>query len=214
MRNRWVGLLILGLAFAFVIAVYPRLPDVVPTHWGISGEADGWGRKWPSVFILPGMGLFIWLLMNVLPRLGPRREHIERAEDTWWLLVNVIMLFILFMTIVMLAPALGWPVDVGRLIVAGVGLLFVAIGNFLPRIRSNWWMGIRTPWTMDNEMVWRETHRVGGLTMVIGGLTGALAMLLPLQAGIYIAMGAFAAAGLIPAVYSYFLWRRYRGGRA
>lgn len=213
MNRWWFGLVPIVASFAFAAWAFPQLPEQIPTHWGLGGRPDGWGDRWPSAFIAPGIALATWLLLAVLPRIGPRRGNMERHADTYWLMVNVLLLFFTIMTVVMLGSALGWPVDVTQVVLVAMGLMFAALGNYLPRVRSNWWMGIRTPWTLDSETVWRETHRVGGRVMLVAGVVATVAaLLLPSPVREYTAFGVIVVSSLVPLVYSYVLWRR-EGGR-
>jgi uncharacterized membrane protein len=109
-----------------------------------------------------------------------------------------------------LAVSLGYEVDVTRWMLAGVGVMFVVLGNYMPRIRSNWWMGIRTPWTLENEEVWRRTHRFGGRTFVAGGVVTIAASLLLGGRSAWVSLAAMVIAGLSPVVYSYVVWRGVR----
>jgi uncharacterized membrane protein len=109
----------------------------------------------------------------------------------------------------------GWRVNAGRTPMIGIGVLFMVLGNYLPRIRSNWWMGIRTPWTLESETVWRETHRLGGRTFVVSGAVATLAsLLLQPPASVFVTMAALGVGGLVPVVYSYVIWKREHAGRA
>jgi uncharacterized membrane protein len=210
MRSRWFGLGLAVALGAFALAVYGRLPARIPTHWDLSGEVDGWMPRFPGAFLMPATVAGLWAFFQVLPRIDPRAEHYERFTGTYWLLVNLSMLFLALIGVVSLGVPLGWGVDVGRVAVIGAGVLFVLIGNYLPRVRSNWWMGIRTPWTLSSESVWRRTHRLGGWTFVLAGLVViASAFLRPeVQTGAVI--GAAVLAGLVPAAYSLVEWRRER----
>jgi uncharacterized membrane protein len=110
-----------------------------------------------------------------------------------------------------LGAALGAPFEMGRMVLGGVGILFLALGNYLPRLRSNWWMGIRTPWTLDNEEVWRRTHRLGGWSFALGGLLCVLgALLLPVEVAGIVGLCSLGAAAVVPVVYSYVIWRQQR----
>lgn len=210
MSRRWVGAALVGVMVLATVVLWDALPDRIPSHWNLSGEVDGWSPKWPGAFIAPGIGLAVWLLLPFLRRLDPRRENYERFESTFHLMVNVIVGYLAVIHGLVMAASLGWPVDVARVIVMLIGVTFVAIGNVLPRVRSNWWMGIRTPWTLESERVWRETHRMAGRTFVIGGAVAvAAALLLPEPYRGPVAITALMAGGLIPAVWSYVLWRRH-----
>jgi uncharacterized membrane protein len=208
MRGRWFGAVVVGLMVVASALVFDRLPDRIPTHWNIDGEADGWMARWPGAFLSPMLGLGLWLLMPVLRGLDPRRKNYERFDATFWIVVNVVLLFVALVHGATLAAALGWPVDVARVILVALGLLAVALGNYLPRVRSNWWMGIRTPWTLEDEEVWRDTHRLAGRTFVMAGVVMLGAAFLPSRSAFFVSMGAFMAAALLPAAYSYVLWRR------
>jgi uncharacterized membrane protein len=115
---------------------------------------------------------------------------------------------------VALGAALGWNVDTGRAVMGGVGVLLAVIGNYLPRIRSNWFLGIRTPWTLSSERVWRDTHRIGGRAFVLGGVAMVLAGFVPGAFARALSVSVVVAAAGIPVVYSYLAWRREAAGRA
>jgi uncharacterized membrane protein len=207
MKSRWTAPLLVAAMWAFALAVYPRLPDRIPTHWNLHGVADGWGGR-NSAFLFPAIGTGMALLMAVLPLIDPRRANWEKFRDEVRLITTVLVLFAAWIEAVALGAALGWGVNTGRAVLAGVGALLAVLGNYLPRIRSNWFIGIRTPWTLSNDRVWRETHRVGGRTFVIGGVAMVLASLVPSPWGDALAIGALVVVPAIPIVYSYRAWRR------
>lgn len=172
---------------------------------------DAWSARWPAAVLIPGVALGLWLLLPLLRRVDPRRAHYERFDETFHVLINVIVAYVGVIHVLMLGAALGWAIDMARTMVAMIGVSFIAIGNFLPRIRSNWWMGIRTPWTLENERVWRETHRLAGWTFVAGGVLAVCAVLLPPDVRMPVAIVALIGGALLPAAWSYVLWRRYGG---
>ena len=208
MNNRRFTLVLLAAMWVAAAAAYPRLPERIATHWNVHGQVDGWGgRAW--AFLFPAMAtLMVLLATEVLPRIDPRRANWEKFRDVLNLVVNLIVLFTAWMMALSLGVGLGWKVDMTRALLVGVGLFLAALGNYLPRIRSNWWLGIRTPWTLESERVWRETHRVGGRTFVAGGLLAAAAGFLPRPYSVAVSMAAIGAAVLVPAVYSYVAFRR------
>lgn len=213
MRNRWTAPLLIAAMWAFALAVYPRLPERVPTHWNLRGEADGWGGP-GAAFLFPAIATGLVLLMWVLPRIDPRRANWEKFRGEVRLIVAVLVLVCAWIQAVALGAALGWNVDTGRAVMGGVGVLLAVIGNYLPRIRSNWFLGIRTPWTLSSERVWRDTHRIGGRAFVLGGVAMVLAGFVPGAFARVLSVGAVAVAAGIPVVYSYLAWRREAAGRA
>jgi uncharacterized membrane protein len=212
MNRRWIGPVVIALMVAFALAVYGRLPEQIPTHFDLSGEPDDWTDRFPGAFVMPAMAVGVYLLLFALRRIDPRRAHYDRFEGTYWVILNVIAITMAAFQVLTLGLALGWPIDMGRAITVTVGLLFVGLGNYLPRIRSNWWIGIRTPWTLESETVWRETHRVAGWTFVAAGLAlVAGGLFVPAgtrewTSGIALAIGV-----AVPFVYSYLAFRREVG---
>lgn len=155
--------------FIAAIAVWSFLPETIPTHWGISGEIDAYGSKW-MIFLAPALSLGLTIGMYYLPKIDPKGENITRsgrAYPTAMLLVNVIMVVVLTVTII---ASLGFPVMVGKIIPAAIGVMFLFIGNYMPKIKPNYFFGIRLPWTLADESVWTKTHRLGGWVFLAIGL--------------------------------------------
>jgi uncharacterized membrane protein len=210
MTKRWIGPGVIGGMLVFTALAYSSLPDRIPTHWNVSGEADGWSsRVWGSL-LAPVIAGALWVLLPVLRRVDPRRRNYDRFDATFWLIVNLLIVFMGAMHVLTLGVALGWAIDMTRAILVVVGLMFMGLGNYLPRLRSNWWMGIRTPWTLESESVWRSTHRLAGYTFVIAGLVAVVSALLPTKLALGMAMAAMLTGALVPAVYSYIAYRRER----
>jgi uncharacterized membrane protein len=214
MRSRWLGPAVVAAMWAFAAAVYTRLPQRVPSHWNLQGEVDGWMDKPFGALMQPAIATFILALLWLMPRIDPRRANVEHFAEDRRLITNLLILFFAVVQVATLGQALGWPIEVDRVVTASVGLLFVGLGNYLPRVRSNWFIGIRTPWTMDNDRVWRATHRVGGRAFVAAGLVMALAALLPPEARGWAIGTAIAIAAVVPLVYSYVAYRRDLAGRS
>ncbi len=215
MRNRWLAPICILAMLAFSAAVYSRLPAIVPSHWGIDGQVDGtMSRTW-GVLFTPALALLVWLLMLVLPRIDPRRDSYAAFAGTLQLFVNILMLFLALLHIGMLGVALGWNIPFPRIVIAGVGLLFAALGNELGRIKPNWFVGIRTPWTLADPEVWRRTHRAGGRLFVAIGLVFVLAgALLPFECTAAIVLAGVALILVFSFGYSYLAWRQLAKGAA
>ena len=213
MKNRWTAPLLVAAMWAFALAVYPRLPGRIPIHWDLHGEPNGWGGP-AAAFLLPGIATATLLLMAVLPRIDPRGENWRKFGGEVRLIVGMIVLFLAWIEAVTLGAALGWNVDTARAALGGVGVMLAVIGNYLPRIRSNWFIGIRTPWTLASDRVWRDTHRVGGRAFVAGGVAMVLAGFIPSPLATALATAVVLVATAIPIVYSYLAWRREAAGGA
>lgn len=193
---------------AFAIVTFPHLPEQMATHWNAAGKPDDYSSRSVGAFLSPALAATVWLLLVAARKIDPRRSHYERFEDTYWIFLNILVLFFALLEVLVVGYSLGWPIDLARTMMALIGLLAIGLGNYLPRIRSNWWIGIRTPWTLESERVWRDTHRVGGWTFVTAGVITLVALWLPSSVGFWVSIGSLFAAGLIPVLYSYFDWSR------
>ena len=207
MRRLVAPVLILA-AVVFSIAVWGRLPERMPVHWGLHGDVNGYGSRAHGAFLLPGVMLLIWLLMRFLPRIDPRRANYAKFADTYDLLVNSLVALFAVMHVALIGAALGWPISMERVAPALIGLQFVILGNALPRARPNWWFGIRTPWTLSNDRVWTRTHRVGGYLLTGAGVVLLVAAALPGAWTFALGATAVATAGFGSLVYSYFAWKQ------
>lgn len=213
MRKMLPAFLVTAAMLAFSLWALPHLPERVPTHWGINGQPDDWSSPAFAAFLMPGMMLLMSLLFAALPQIDPLKKNYEFHGSVYFLLVNVVVGFVAVIHVLVLGASLGWPVSVGRSIPILVGLLFVFIGNLLPRIRPNWFMGIRTPWTLSSEQVWRKTHRVGGYAFTLAGLVFVLmSFLAPGPGGTKWMLILVFPIVLWPVLYSYLAWRREKEG--
>jgi len=213
MRSRWFGLVIGAVAVAVSLWAYPQLPPTVATHWNVRGVADGFSSRLVAVSIMPLVIIVMTGLFNVLPKLDPRRANYTKFIGTYWLIANAVILFILIGHGMIVATGLGYPVKIGRAMPIGVGLLFIVLGNYLTRVEPNWFIGIRTPWTLSSDTVWRKTHRTGGWLMVLGGLAVTGSAFLPQSAFLPLLIGAVLVMAVIPIVQSYVLWKREQNDR-
>ena len=210
MRRSLPVSLIVG-AWAFSLAVFSRLPDRVPVHWGISGEPDRLGTRFEGAFLIPLLMTAIFVVMQWYPSRDPRATNIAKFRDAYDTIVATVIAFFLGLHVFALGNALGWQVDMTTVAFVGIGLLFIILGNLLPRARSNFIFGIRTPWTLSSDSVWTRSHRLGGYAMVVAGVVTIISAFLARPVGFTIAVASFALSALIPIVYSYIIWSRDHG---
>ncbi len=208
MRSRWFGLVIAVVAVALSLWAYPRLPPSVVTHWSLNGTPDGYSSRLWALAIIPIMLVIMTVIFNVLPKIDPRHENYVKFLSSYWLIANAVIVFLLVAHGLIIAAGLGFSIKIDRLMPLGIGLLFVFLGNFLTRVEPNWFVGIRTPWTLSSDTVWRRTHRTGGWVFVIGGLVLASTALLPRAAFLPLLIATIVVMPAIPIVQSYVLWKR------
>jgi uncharacterized membrane protein len=215
MRNPRVALICAALAFGLGLLALPFLPDQVPSHWNMRGEVDGYSSPLQAALMQPLIILAIAVILPRLPKIDPRRENYAQFQGTYDLTLNAIVLFLTTLHALTLAFALGARFDLGRLVFLGIGVLIAVIGNELGRVQPNYFMGIRTPWTLADEAIWRRTHRVGGRMLAGAGVVAALAaLLLPLPIAAPIGLIAILGAAFGSMGYSYMLWRERESDKA
>ena len=208
-RKVALGWLALLGALAFSIASYSRLPQRVPIHWNIEFEPDGYTSRWIAAVVVPLLFFLVPAVAWLLPRIDPRRTSYAQHRDTYWSVINLLMLLLAALQVFIVGMGLGWEIDAARVFPVLIGALFIGLGNLTQRLRPNWFIGIRTPWTLSSDEVWRRTHRLGARAMVAAGALLVLAGLQPTEwfrSAAWIAAIVIAAA--IPAAYSYVLWRQ------
>jgi uncharacterized membrane protein len=157
------------LQFVIGIYLFPTMPEQVAIHWNINGEADGYSSKLVGLFLIPSIELLLIPLFLVLPRIDPKAS-LEKMRESYEGFILMFTFYMFYVFGLSIAWNLGYRFDFIRLLVPMLGVLFYGIGNILGDVEMNWFIGIRTPWTMSNQTVWEETHRVGGRLFKISGL--------------------------------------------
>lgn len=206
--RKWIPLLIIAAAVVASAVVYPRLPETIPTHWNMDGQPDGWSSRAFGAWITPVILLGMWALFRLLPAIDPRGANYAKFGGAFEAIIDSLMLFLLGMHIVLLRAGLGYPVQIERIVPFGVGVLLIVIGNLLPRCRPNWFVGIRTPWTLSSDRVWEKTHRFGGRLFVAAGFLIVIASLLWVQWVHLVLITVVLLATAAVLIYSYLEWKR------
>jgi uncharacterized membrane protein len=206
--RKWIPLLIVVAAFIASAVVFPKLPETMPTHFDMSGQPNGWSSRLFGAWVMPLFLVFMWGLVRVLPAIDPRGSNYAKFGGAFDGIIVSIMLFMLGMHIIILRAALGYPVAMERVLPIGLGILFIAIGNLLPRARPNWFIGIRTPWTLSSDRVWEKTHRFGGHVFVGAGILMVLSAMVtaPWAAVLLFTIIVLCTASVL--IYSYVEWKR------
>jgi len=176
----WPIILIL-LAIISSFYFYANFPEQVPIHWNFAGEPDNWSSRAVAAFLFPGIILGMYLLFLFLPLIDPKKERYQQFKKVYHIFKGFIIFFMIAIYFITGFNALGYDISVGLWIPLLVGILFIIIGNYMGKIKPNWFMGIRTPWTMSSEEVWNKTHRVGGKIFMIGGLAMMIMNFIPVN---------------------------------
>lgn len=210
MKKQTIFLFILcALSFIGHLFVLPLLPDQIPIHWNVYGEADNWAGKFSSLFLalLPALMLILFL---VIPRIDPRGKNYEKHQKAYQVFISVMIIFFNIILWIINAAGLGYPVPIGRLVPIGCGLILIAVGNYMPQLRTNYTMGIKNPWTLESEWVWKKTHAMGGIVFCIMGFVMILNGFFPADWMAMISLGSILLGVLGLEVYSYLLYRKWK----
>ena len=196
---------ILAMLIATVVA-YPQLPNTVPIHWDAHGRANGWGPRWSLFLWGPGIMAAFVLLFAALPWLSPRKFEVDSFRSTYLYIMIVLVSMLAYIHMLALAAGLGVAIDVGRAAIGGVCLFIALLGNVLGKVRRNFYIGIRTPWTIADERVWNKTHRLAAKTCFACGLIGLMAVIL--RAPFWLPLAMVIAGPMIPAICSLVFYKQ------
>lgn len=208
LKTEWPLLLVLLGALVYGMYIYPSLPEKVPSHWNIRGEVDSWSSPLWGAFGIPLMNLGLYLLFLVIPRIDPNKVKYAHFVGVFNAFRYVLLLFLTGLYAAVIFSAKGHPINIGQIVPMGVAVLLVVLGNYMGKIRKNYFIGIRTPWTLASEEVWQRTHRVAGPLWVIAGTVGFIAALLGGVVGKYFLFGIIMVMAIVPMVYSYLIFRK------
>lgn len=214
MKNLWKEILLIvitGIPFVYLAFIWEQLPQQVPTHFNFSGQADDWSSKSSAWIVGLICNFTLYFLFLVLPKLDPKRKLEEMGNKYFSLRLLLTIFFALLTGYIFTAMKSGSLQD-GSILFALIGGLFAFLGNYFQTVRPNYFVGIRTPWTLENEEVWKRTHRIGGIIWMIGGiLMIAMAFLLRDEMAKGISMAVIIGIlTIVPIVYSYVEYKKLK----
>jgi len=187
------------------LILWNKLPDQVPTHWNSAGEVDGWSSKVFAVFGLPIVLFAVHWMCILVTSVDPKKQNIE--GKVLWIVFWICPIISLLVGMLSYGAALGVEFKVDKIMLAIMGIMFIVIGNYLPKCKQSYTVGIKLPWTLNDEENWNRTHRMGGKLWVISGIILLLSMLLPTSAMAIVVLAVVGVSVLVPTVYSYLLFR-------
>lgn len=214
----WSGIS-LAIMLAIILWVGAQLPTdgKIPVHFDATGTPDRYGSKSEAMlgfWMIWGTTLFTAALLAGLPKIMPRQANFEKSAKAYLVCWYGLLILMLAVTVLMAwmflkstttATVRTAPI---KAIFIGVGLLFIVIGNYLPKTRSNWLIGIRTPWTLSSDITWEKTHRMGGRLFLGGGLLMIIASIfLPLEFAIALSLISSLGVAFVSITYSWWVWR-------
>ena len=206
-----IALILLAIPFGYAAYIYPSLPETIPTHFNIKGEADAYGGK-NSIFLGPGImsvvGLFVFFILSNIKSLDPKRYK-EQDDSLYKKFALFTVAFLSLISCIIIFSSSNQSVDIGKLLLPALGLSFAGFGWYMPKIHQNYFAGFKLPWTLENEDNWNETHKLAGRIWIYGGLSQAIAaLLLPNEAGFIVFFSITLIMVVVPSVFSYRMFKR------
>ncbi len=211
-RNYWIIAIVLtALVWAVSGWFYPSLPQSIPTHWNIHGKVDGYGDKRWAVFMTPLFTTGMLIFFALMPALSPKHFEVDSFRSTYlFIMVIIVALFAYIQMMILLTTwqdvsgGAKW-FDANRALVGGLLVFFGLMGNVMGKVRKNFYIGIRVPWTLASERVWNDTHRLAAWLMVVGSVFGLIIIVTGLPMAI--AIGSLIVSAIVPVVYSFFHYK-------
>lgn len=200
---------IILITFFLAFYFYSRIPtETIATHWGFNGQADGYSSK-SSLFLMPGISVFMLILFLVLPKMDPYKKNFIQFEKYFRTFINIVFLFFFYIYILTLIWNLGNHFNMTQFLVPAISLLFYYAGVLISHAKRNWFVGIRTPWTLSNQQVWDRTHKLGAKLFKIFAVINLSTLFFPNYA-FYIMLIPIIAIVVFLFVYSYFQYQKIK----
>lgn len=204
-------LAILIAPIIYLLVVWDKLPEQLPIHWNIKGEADNYGPR----YLMPLINVGLYILLLIVPKIDPRKRNYDIFSATYFKLRLILVLYFSALSSVIITKFIGFDIDLNRIIVIGVILLLTVLGNYMGTIKPNWFIGIRVPWTLESESVWRKTHYLAGkLWFWMGLVLLILSFFLPddiLHTTLFSAVMVMA---ITPIIYSYIIFQKEKDSKS
>jgi len=167
------GIIVLGvilLSFIIGIYFYPQMPEKIASHWNAHGQVDGYMSKFWGLFLMPLLSMMLFLLFIAIPKIDPLKHNIEKFREYYDGFVVLIIVYLFYVYLLTIFWNIGIRFNMVQPLAPAMGILFYYIGILIENAKRNWFIGIRTPWTLSSEKVWEKTHKIGGKLFKIAGI--------------------------------------------
>jgi uncharacterized membrane protein len=206
-QNQRIIFFLLLLMFLLSILVYSRMPLTIVVHWGINGKADGYSGKMFGLFFLPILSILMFGILAWLPNLDPKRKNIELFRSTYEGFLVLFFLFFFYLHLLTILWNLGMRISFNQAFAPALSVLFYGMGILIEKAKMNYFIGIRTPWTLSNEEVWDETHKKSGIAFKISAIISFFGFFFPYYY-LWIMLTTILFATIYSIMISYFIYKR------
>lgn len=209
MKKKFLKYLLMIAPFLMIMAVYSKLPAEVPMHWNIHGEIDRYGSK-NELFLIAGLNIFLGIFMSAMAKIDPKQKNYARFRETYdWMIIWTLGFMTVMMGIVLAETIVPGTLNISKVVCIMVGILFIALGNMMPKVKQNFFTGVKTPWALSSEEVWNKTQRLGGKSLVLGGvLILASGFLNSGEATVFLIILVAVLVSILPMVMSYIWYKK------
>lgn len=203
-----VIVLIVGTTLAGAL-LWNRLPDPMASHWDVNDHVNGYMSKFWGVYMMPLVTIIMFLLFLIIPNIDPLKANIAQFRETFNLFIAFMVGFMMYIHVLTLRWNMGYTnLGIGKAILPAMGLLFFVIGSMVRKAKRNWFIGIRTPWTLSSDNVWNETHRLGGILFMVSGVIAVVGGFFGGAIAFWSIMIPVFGTSVFLVVYSYVLYQR------
>ena len=198
---------IIILSFSVSIYIYPQMPDMIASHWNSEGDVDGYMSKSWGLFLMPIISIVLLLFFIFLPKTDPLKKNINQFKKYFDGFILIMFLFLFYIHLLTLSWNLNYNFSMTRMLLPALGLLFFYLGFFLEKVKQNWFIGIRTPWTLSNQEVWDKTHKMGGRVFKLSGLVAIAGMIFQ-DIAFWLFIGVVVTGVICLFIYSYVIFKK------
>lgn len=206
-KSEMIVLGIILVSFLVGICFYPRMPGAMASHWNIRGEVDGYMSNFWGLFLMPSISVGLLLLFVLIPKIDPLKANIEKFRKYYDGLVVLTIVFLFYLYLLTIFWNMGLRFNMIQLLAPALGILFYYCGVLIEKAKRNWFIGIRTPWTLSSEKVWEKTHKIGGRLFKVAGVVALFGVLFHDYAMFFVVVPVILIAAYT-VVYSYFEYQK------
>ncbi|CAM1332996.1 SdpI family protein [Tenacibaculum aestuariivivum] len=195
------------LPFIYLAYIWNQLPEKVPMHWNIKGEIDRYGEKMELIIIPILLPLLVYIIFLVVPKIDPKNK-LNKMGNKLQTIKVLLTTFMSILALFIIYSAKNQSFANPNYIILLIGVLYIILGNYFKTIKANYFIGIRTPWTLENEIVWKKTHKLGGKLWFVGGIIVVLtSLILDKEPNVTVFLIITGIITIIPIVYSYIIFK-------
>ena len=205
-------LAIILISIAIGIYFYPKMPSKMASHWNINGEVDGYMPRFWALFMMPIISIVMFFMFIIIPKIDPLKKNIKKFRKYFDAFIVLIIVFLMYIHFLTLAWNLGYKFSMNLMIPPAIGILFYYCGILIEKAKRNWFIGIKTPWTLSSDKVWNKTHKLGGKLFKLAGIISILSIFIPKYSFWFVIIPAILFSIYI-IVYSYVIYQKLKKKR-